>query len=199
MLPGLIAVQGVVLFSGVSAFFFSPLNFLPVYLCFWSQKKWEKNHKRNRIGSFRESEWACAHYVMASKIQWKPFWLATQLDPQNDWTGWQNGVNDDVFALTGPILYYSTCLQGRGQAWAWTNTSAARTYGKGILFLKYVNGQTGKKLPMVLIALITRFNLIRGSRKRKKAHYPLVWSGAAGRARVTVWKRFLTFNLPGSV
>ena len=28
-----------------------------------------------------------AHYVMVSKIQWKPFWLATQLDPQNDWTG----------------------------------------------------------------------------------------------------------------
>ena len=37
-----------------------------------------------------------AHYVMASKIQWKPFWLATQLYPQNDLTGWQNGVNDDV-------------------------------------------------------------------------------------------------------
>ena len=29
-----------------------------------------------------------AHYVMVSKIQWKPFWLATQLYPQNDWTGW---------------------------------------------------------------------------------------------------------------
>ena len=24
------------------------------------------------------------------------------------------------------------------------NTSAARTYGEGILFIKYVNGQTGK-------------------------------------------------------
>ena len=31
--------------------------------------------------------------------EWKPFWLATQLYPQNDWTGWQNGVNYDVFAL----------------------------------------------------------------------------------------------------
>ena len=29
----------------------------------------------------------CAHYVMVSKIQWKPFWLASQLYPQNDWTG----------------------------------------------------------------------------------------------------------------
>ena len=37
--------------------------------------------------------WACAHYVMVSKIQWKPFWLATQLDPQNDWTATQNRVN----------------------------------------------------------------------------------------------------------
>ena len=32
---------------------------------------------------------------MVSKIQWKPFWFATQLYPQNDCTGWQNGVNDD--------------------------------------------------------------------------------------------------------
>ena len=35
---------------------------------------------------------------MVSKFQWKPFWLATQRDPQNDWTGWQNRVNYDVFA-----------------------------------------------------------------------------------------------------
>ena len=34
---------------------------------------------------------------MLSKIQWKPLWLATQLYPQNDWTGRQNGVSDDVF------------------------------------------------------------------------------------------------------
>ena len=41
---------------------------------------------------------ACAHYVMVSKFQWKPFWLATQRDPQNDWTATQNRVNYDVFA-----------------------------------------------------------------------------------------------------
>ena len=29
----------------------------------------------------------CAHYVIVSKVQWKPFWLATQLYPQNDWLG----------------------------------------------------------------------------------------------------------------
>ena len=27
---------------------------------------------------------------MVSKFQWKPFWLATQRDPQNDWTATQN-------------------------------------------------------------------------------------------------------------
>ena len=27
--------------------------------------------------------------VMVPKFQWKPSWLATQWDPQNDWTGWQ--------------------------------------------------------------------------------------------------------------
>ena len=41
---------------------------------------------------------ACVHYVMVSKIQWKPFWLATQLYPQNDWAGRQYRVNYDVFA-----------------------------------------------------------------------------------------------------
>ena len=35
---------------------------------------------------------------MVSKFQWKPFWLATQRDPQNDWTATQNGVKYDVFA-----------------------------------------------------------------------------------------------------
>ena len=35
---------------------------------------------------------------MASKFQWKPFWLVTQLDQQNDWTVWQIRVNYDVFA-----------------------------------------------------------------------------------------------------
>ena len=41
---------------------------------------------------------ACAHYVMVSKFQWKPFWLATQRDPQNDWTATQDRVSHDVFA-----------------------------------------------------------------------------------------------------
>ena len=41
---------------------------------------------------------AYAHYVMVSKFQWKPIWLAIQRDPQNDWTATQNRVNYDVFA-----------------------------------------------------------------------------------------------------
>ena len=48
--------------------------------------------------SICKSDGACAHYVMVSKFQWKPFWLATQRDPQNDWTATQNRVNYDVFA-----------------------------------------------------------------------------------------------------
>ena len=58
----------------------------------------------------------CAHYVMVSKFQWKPLWLATQLDPQNDWTGWQNRVNYDVFTqapfCTATVLS-STCAYAR--------------------------------------------------------------------------------------
>ena len=47
---------------------------------------------------------ACAHYVMVSKFQWKPFWLATQRDPQNDWTATENRVNYDIFAQA-PVMY----------------------------------------------------------------------------------------------
>ena len=28
-----------------------------------------------------------AHYIIESRVQWKPFWLATQQYPQNDWPG----------------------------------------------------------------------------------------------------------------
>ena len=40
----------------------------------------------------------CVHFVMVFKITWKPFWLATQLYPQSDWTGRQNGVKNGVSA-----------------------------------------------------------------------------------------------------
>ena len=50
--------------------------------CLWAKKTTELD---------RELEFASvnvgrAHYIMVSKIQWKPFWLATQIYPQNDWT-----------------------------------------------------------------------------------------------------------------
>ena len=57
----------------------------------------------------------CAHYVMVSKIQWKPFWLASQLYPQNDWTGWQNGVNDYVFGAGPSCLSCGCLLNSRAQ------------------------------------------------------------------------------------
>ena len=37
---------------------------------------------------------------------WKPFWLSTQQDPQNDWTATQNRVNYDVFAQA-PLQFLS--------------------------------------------------------------------------------------------
>ena len=58
---------------------------------------------------------------MVSKLQWKPFWLASQLYPQNDWTGWQNGVDDDVCIQAPRILTMtdqdtSSCL-GLPEPW----------------------------------------------------------------------------------
>ena len=46
---------------------------------------------------------------MVSRTQQKPFWLATQLYLQNDWTGWQNGVDDDVCAQAPLTLWYRLC------------------------------------------------------------------------------------------
>ena len=64
----------------------------------------------NRYGLVRHShDGACAHYGMVSKIQWKPFWLATQRDPQNDWTATQHRVNYDVFAQA-PFMKSSLVL-----------------------------------------------------------------------------------------
>ena len=48
---------------------------------------------------------------MVSKFQWKPFWLATQRDPQNDWTATQNRANYDVFAQA-PLQRYKTLKKG---------------------------------------------------------------------------------------
>ena len=45
-----------------------------------------------------------------SNYQWKPFWLATQRDPQNDWTATQNRVNYDVLAQA-PLFVCFTPLR----------------------------------------------------------------------------------------
>ena len=62
----------------------------------------------------KKTDGACAHCVMVSKFQWKPFWLATQRDPQNDWTAIQNRVNYDVFAQAP--LYANRRFRKR---WQW--------------------------------------------------------------------------------
>ena len=41
---------------------------------------------------------------MVSKIQWKPSWLATQLCPQNDWTGWHSGASERCLGAQAPLI-----------------------------------------------------------------------------------------------
>ena len=73
-------------------------------------KKIKKTLKLRRMDSMimdesRGINGACAHYVvMVSKLRWKPFWLPTQRDPQDDWTGWQNRVNYEVFAQAPSLI-----------------------------------------------------------------------------------------------
>ena len=83
-----------------------------------SGKQWSLHAPLNPEGSGQKTgvrNGACAHYVMVSKYQWKPFWLATQRDPQNDWTTTQNGVNYDVFAQA-PLMAIE---YGDGTAYVW--------------------------------------------------------------------------------
>ena len=71
---------------------------------------WTKKSNHHRDG-------ACVHYVMVSKFQWKPFWLATQRDQKNDWTATKNCANYDIFAQ-GPFAARRTltsCLLRRDQ------------------------------------------------------------------------------------
>ena len=51
--------------------------------------KMDENVSWTRGGGAVLSNGGHAHYVIESKVQWEPFWLATQQYPQNDWTGWQ--------------------------------------------------------------------------------------------------------------
>ena len=84
---------------------------------------------------------ACAHYVMVFKFQWKPFWLATQRDSQNDWTTTQNRVNSDIFAQ-GPLLEVCTSswfdfteLEGRSKPYSHTKKNDKRTVVKFLTWI----------------------------------------------------------------
>ena len=62
-----------------------------------------------------------AHYIIESKVQWKPFWLATQQYPQNDWLGGN-------FPYTMTYVHGPYCL--RNLAWlrgGTTDVTNART------------------------------------------------------------------------
>ena len=48
---------------------------------------------------------ARAHYIIESKVQWKPFWLATQQYPETWLAGWQVPVYYDVCARP-PSLWF---------------------------------------------------------------------------------------------
>ena len=87
---------------------------------------------------FRCVNGACAHYVMVSKFQWKPFWLATQRDPENDWTATQNRVNYDVFAQAPSAVsfcascsYRCACLVitiGNTRSWHFDSTVTSTSF-----------------------------------------------------------------------
>ena len=44
------------------------------------------------------TQWGPCALCHVSEVQGMPFWHATQLHPQKDWTGWQNGVTAIMYA-----------------------------------------------------------------------------------------------------
>ena len=48
-------------------------------------------------------------YIIESKVQWKPFWLAAQQYPQNDWLG-GNFPYTMTYMRTAPIKSKLTLL-----------------------------------------------------------------------------------------
>ena len=59
-----------------------------------------------------------AHYIIESKVQWKPFWLATQQYPQNDWLGGN-------FPYTMTYAHSPHCCSTSRDVWtSWCTPSA---------------------------------------------------------------------------
>ena len=44
--------------------------------------------------------------LMVSRIQWKPFWLTTQLYPPNDWLGWPTKWCELWRIRAGPVHFF---------------------------------------------------------------------------------------------
>ena len=68
----------------------------------------EENFKENCLHQLEFDNGDRAHYIIESKVQWKPFWLATQQYPQNDWLG-------------GNFPYTMTYAHGPHWKWGWAS------------------------------------------------------------------------------
>ena len=92
--------------------------------------KFTNNTKVDCLWSFaglQSQNGDCAHYIIESKVQWKPFWLATQQYPQNDWLGgnfqytmtYAHGPHS-IFTLSGfpPRSVHLEIIQGTS-VWYW--------------------------------------------------------------------------------
>ena len=88
------------------------------------------------------------NYVMESNFQWKPFWLATQLYPENDWTGWQFRVNYDVFAQAP--LEFQTMHDAQWRSWL--VSSECNGLVSGLRMKPYMFWSGGRETSSVLTA-----------------------------------------------
>ena len=106
----------------------------------------------NSLRYSRRVNGACAHYVTVSNFQWKPFWLATQRDPQNDWTATQNRVN--CMTYSHRPHHHSFPLWSMHQATPWPRRATQKNLSSFFVRQASMSASDGV-LPNILTAPVT--------------------------------------------
>ena len=74
--------------------------------CGWGRSR---DKLERALIAWKHIRWGCSHCVIVSKVQWKPFWLATQLYPQND------SLGGNFFPYTMSTAYNFNCTSNVSQ------------------------------------------------------------------------------------
>ena len=141
---------------------------------------------------------------MVSKFQWKPFWLATQRDPSNDWTAPQNRVNYNVFAQAPlPFKRRKTFNQVHQALWTTSSLDVRRLQlrilvSKSGLSLFDCAPTEGQRVPAKEVRVLVRTGPPLQLASRLSSCVLCLWKAFLAESQETVRLRVLSvgFELP---